>query len=111
MRPTVANPVYEEHYVANPVYEERYVQHKKTDRYAVKDVESMEDFFLVPDHNLDDFEAPSYEMANLQSTAPEKEIVVSQEIKVKGTTTFVNVNPYAASNKASQLDLENSLDD
>ena len=94
--------------VPNPVYEERYVQHK-TDQYAVEDVESMDEFFLVPDHKVDDFEAPSYEMANLQSTEPEKEIVVSQEIKVRGTTTFVN--PYAAGNKVGQLDLGNSLDE
>ena len=102
VKPTIANPAFEEHYVEH-----------NGDRHAVhEDVESMDEFFLVPDHKLQDLETQSFEeheMANLYSVEPKREIVVSQEIKVRGNTTLVN--PYASGNKVGKLDLANSLDE
>ena len=100
--------------VSNPAFEERYVEHNKM-QHAMGETDSMDEYFLVSSHKLENPEAQSfegYEMANLNSPdikKPEGQVVVSQKIKVSGTTFS---NPYvAAAKQVGQLDIESSINE
>ena len=100
--------------VSNPEFEERYVDRKEM-QHAMGETDSMDEYFLVSSQKLEDPEAQSfegYEMTDFNSPdikKPEGEVVVSQKIKVSGTTFS---NPYAAAAKqVDQLDMESSINE
>ena len=98
--------------VSNPAFEERYVEHNKM-QHAMGETDSMDEYFLVSSHKVEDPDTQSlegYEMADLNSPDTKKpgQVIVSQKIKVTGTTFS---NPYAAAaDKVGQLDIESSID-
>ena len=98
--------------VSNPGFEERYIDRKEM-QHAMGETDSMDEYFLVSSQKLEDLEAhDGYEMADFNSPdikKPEGEVVVSQKIKVSGTTFS---NPYAtAAKQVGQLDMESSINE